>query len=84
MIRRLADDPAASLVAARRRDVLLVVVGGRPLVADPELAGVFAAHRSPATLVRIDGVVKLLDTGLVRRLRRCAIDAQRLECMSLN
>ena len=37
-----------------------------------------------ATLVRIDGAVKLLDTGLVRRLRRCAIDAQELECMSLN
>ena len=40
---------------------------------------VFAAHRSSAPLV-----VKLLDTGLVRRLRRCAIDVQGLECMSLN
>ena len=84
VIRRLGDDAAASLVAARRRDVLLVVVGGRPLVADPELAGVFAAHRSRATRVHIDGAVKLLDTGLARRLRRCAIDAQGLECMSLN
>jgi len=84
VIRRLADDPAESLIAARRRDVLLVAVGGRPLVADPELAGVFAAHRSRATRVRIDGAVKLLDTGLARRLRRCAIDAQGLECMSLN
>ena len=84
VIRRLAPDPAASLVAARRRDVLLVVVGGRPLVADPELAGVFGAHRSLATRVRIDGVVKLLDAGLARRLRRCAIDPQGLECMSLN
>ena len=80
VIRRLGDDPAASLVAARRRDVLLVVVGGRPLVADPELAGVFAAHRSLATVVHIDGVVKLLDAGLARRIQRCAIREQGVEC----
>ena len=79
VIRRLADDPAAALVAARRRDVLLVVVGGRPLVADPELSDVFAANRSRATPVRIDGVVKLLDTGLARRLRSCAIREPGLE-----
>jgi cytosine/adenosine deaminase-related metal-dependent hydrolase len=84
VLRRLADDPAASLIAARRRDVLLVTVGGRPLVADPELAGVFAAHRASATLARIDGAVKLLDSGLARRIRRCAIDVQGLECTSLN
>lgn len=80
VIRRLADDPAASLIAARRRDVLLVAVGGRPLVADPELAGVFAAHGHPATLVRIDGAVKLLDAGLARRIQRCAIHEQGVEC----
>ena len=81
VIRRLADDPATSLLVARRRDVLLVAVGGRPLVADPELAGVFAAHRSSATLVRIDGVEKLLDAGLARRIQRCAIHEQGIECV---
>ena len=80
VIRRLADDPAASLVAARRRDVLLVAVGGRPLVADPELGGVFAAHRSRATRVRIDGAVKLLDTGLARRIQQCVIHEAGVEC----
>ena len=80
VIRRLADDPAASLAVARRRDVLLVAVGGRPLVADPELEGVFAAHRSRATRVHIDGVVKLLDARLVRRMQRCAIREQGIEC----
>ena len=80
VIRRLADDPAASLVAARRRDVLLVAVGGRPLVADPELGGMFAAHRSRATLVRIDGAAKLLDAGLARRIQRCVIHEAGVEC----
>jgi cytosine/adenosine deaminase-related metal-dependent hydrolase len=82
VIRRNADDPAGSLLAARRRDVRLVTIGGRPLVADPDLAGVFAAYRSSATPVRVDGVVKLLDAGLARRVQRCAIAEEGLECTS--
>ena len=35
VIRRLSDDPARALLAATRKDVLLVTIAGRPLVADP-------------------------------------------------
>jgi cytosine/adenosine deaminase-related metal-dependent hydrolase len=66
-------DPAAALLKATRRDVRLVMVGGRPLVSDPDLAPVFRARRIRLRPLRVDQAPKLADSGLVRRLAGCPI-----------
>ena len=69
----LARDPASALLETTRRNLRLVVVAGRPLVADPELTPVFAARRvTPRPLV-VDGTPKIADSGLVRRIAGCPI-----------
>ena len=62
-------------------NVLLVRLGGRPMAVDPDLAGVFATCRARAQLLKIDGVVKLLDDRLFRRIQRCSIQEDGLECV---
>ena len=49
------------------------MVGGRPLVADPDLASVFRARRIRLRPLRVDAAPKLADSGLVRRLAGCPI-----------
>jgi cytosine/adenosine deaminase-related metal-dependent hydrolase len=68
-----ASDPAAALLKTTRRDVRLVMVGGRPLVADPDMAAVFRARRVKLRPMRVDAAPKLADAGLVRRLAGCPI-----------
>ena len=67
------SDPAAALLKTTRRDVRLVMVGGRPLVSDPDLASVFRARRIRLRPLRVDAAPKLADSGLVRRLAGCPI-----------
>jgi cytosine/adenosine deaminase-related metal-dependent hydrolase len=69
----LADEAGSALLATRRRDVRLVVVEGRPLVGDPELAPVFRARKVAARALRVDTAPKLADSGLVRRIAGCPI-----------
>jgi cytosine/adenosine deaminase-related metal-dependent hydrolase len=69
----LAGDPATTLLEARRRDVRLVAVEGRPLVADRAFATVFAARKVTPRQLCVDGVKKIGDSGLVRRLAGCPI-----------
>jgi cytosine/adenosine deaminase-related metal-dependent hydrolase len=69
----LDPDPAAALLKTARRDVRLVMVGGRPLVADPDLAAVFRARRTRLRPLHVDAAPKLADAGLVRRLAGCPI-----------
>ncbi len=64
----LADQPGAALLEAKRRDVRLVAVEGRPLVGDPEFAAIFQARRVTPRRLRVDGAPKLADSGLVRRV----------------
>jgi cytosine/adenosine deaminase-related metal-dependent hydrolase len=66
-------DPAAALLRTTRRDVRLVMVGGHPLVSDPDLAAVFRARRVRLRPLRVDSAPKLADSGLVRRLAGCPI-----------
>jgi len=68
-----AAEPAAALLKTTRRDVRLVMVGGRPLVADPDLAAVFRARRVKLRPLRVDAAPKLADAGLVRRIAGCPI-----------
>ncbi|MCU1381890.1 MAG: hypothetical protein JWL71_587 [Acidobacteria bacterium] len=65
---RLADQPAAALLDARRRDVRLVVVEGRPLAGDPDCAPIFQARKVSPRPLRVDGARKIADSGLVRRI----------------
>jgi len=69
----LAADPAATLLEARRRDVRLVVIAGRPLCGDPGCAAIFQARKVTPRPLRVDGAAKLADSGLVRRIAGCAI-----------
>jgi cytosine/adenosine deaminase-related metal-dependent hydrolase len=66
-------EPAAALLEATRRDVRLVVVDGRPLVGDPDLAPVFRARRVTPRPLMVDAAPKLADSGLARRIAGCPI-----------
>jgi len=63
-----ASDAPGALLAATRRDIALVVVGGRPLVGVQRFAPVFLARRVTARPLVVDGLSKLADSGLVRRI----------------
>lgn len=67
------DDPLAALAGAVRADLLLVAVGGRPLVADPAIAAVFAASATPVSRWRLDGREKQLARDLADRVSRMSI-----------
>jgi cytosine/adenosine deaminase-related metal-dependent hydrolase len=69
----LAGDVADSLLETHRRDVRLVMVGGRPLVGDQGLSEVFRARRIPARPLRVDTSPKLADASLVRRITTSTI-----------
>jgi cytosine/adenosine deaminase-related metal-dependent hydrolase len=66
-------EPAAALLETTRRDVRLVIVGGRPLVGDPDLASVFVARKVTPRPLTVDAAPKLADSGLVRRIAGCPI-----------
>ena len=69
----LAQEPGAALLEARRRDIRLVVVGGRPLIGDPDFAAVFQARKVTPRPLQVDAAPKLADSGLVRRIAGCPI-----------
>jgi hypothetical protein len=52
---------------------------GRPVVADRDLAPLFAARGVSAAAVTLDGAPKLLDARLARRLRRSTVSEPGLE-----
>lgn len=59
----LADDgraPAEQLLSARRADLRLVLRAGRPVVADPDLVGLFERLAEPWWPATLDGRPKLL------------------------
>lgn len=68
-----AATPADALVAARRADVQLVVIGGRPLLGAHRYAAVFKARREASAPVIVDGNEKLLHARVALDLRRCPI-----------
>jgi cytosine/adenosine deaminase-related metal-dependent hydrolase len=70
----LAASASQAVLEASRKDLQLVVVGGRPLVGDTEFAaGVFAARRVAVRPLMIDGAPKLAAASLVRRISGCPI-----------
>jgi hypothetical protein len=68
------DSPFDNIVIARRSDVRLMLIAGRPLLGDPDMSPVFAAARVAVEKVRVDGCEKLMAGSVVARLRRAAIN----------
>lgn len=68
-----ASDPADALLATARRDVRMVLVEGRPLIGDPDLAPVFRARYVVPRPLRVDAAPKIADAALVRRIAGCPI-----------
>lgn len=62
-----------ALLAAARRDIRIVVLDGRPLVGDPNLAAIFEARRVINRTLMVDGAAKIADARLVRRIDACPI-----------
>lgn len=78
----LRDDgrpPAEQLCDRARGDLRLVVRRGRPALADPDLAPIFAAMGVAHTVVRLDGRPKLIAEQLLVPLRRFGLAESGLE-----
>lgn len=73
VIPALGPDAPRALVETRREDVLLVTIGGRPLIGAPAHRAVFGARRSGVRSIAVDGVAKLMEHRLAGRLERCRI-----------
>jgi hypothetical protein len=70
----LAGSAGATVLEASRKDLLLVSIGGRPLVGDREFAAdVFVARCVSARPLSVDGAPKLAAASLVRRIGGCPI-----------
>ena len=74
--------PADALVAASRRDVALVTMGGKPVIGCPSLSAVFVARRTRAQPVSIDGTERLVSCRLAHAIARCPIVEPGVECLS--
>jgi cytosine/adenosine deaminase-related metal-dependent hydrolase len=61
------------LLQARRSDVRLVTIGGRPMVGVTELAPVFEARGVGVRSIRVDGVERLAAATLAHAIGRCPI-----------
>jgi cytosine/adenosine deaminase-related metal-dependent hydrolase len=70
VLRRVDHDPFASVVASARRDVLLTMIEGEPLVAAAHFRSLFRWPHSAATDASVDGVPKLLARWVAHRVRR--------------
>lgn len=73
------DDPFSAILSAKRADVCLVMIAGRPQFGDVDMAPVFAATQVATMRVRVDGVEKLMAAGLALRLQRAAVSEPGLE-----
>ncbi len=72
-------DPYELLVSSHRADLRLVMLGGRPRIADPDLEEFFQLTRTSYQEVHLDGVPKLLARDLYNRLGRSGLTEPGLE-----
>ena len=68
VVRPLASCPFDSLVAAGRTDVRLVMIDGRPAIAEPALSAAFAAARVAALPAVLDGASRLVARWIGRHV----------------
>jgi cytosine/adenosine deaminase-related metal-dependent hydrolase len=79
IVRRVAPDPLAALLAATRRDVRLTMIDGAPLVADCDLGDVFRSQSKSHKRVRVDGDERLMAEWIVKRAAKLALPEPGLE-----
>lgn len=77
------SEAADTLLLTTRRDVLLVVIGGRPLVALPAFRRLFQTGAKSPARIRVDGVERLADQGLAKTIARCPIGEPGVACVSM-
>lgn len=63
---RAGTDPATALLGASRGDLLAVLKGAVPMIADPEFARLFVASQTATVAVSLDGRPKLIAKHLLR------------------
>ena len=72
-------DPFESIIHARRADVRLVLIAGRPLYGDADLQPIFDMTGTAASHVRVDGREKRLISWIVGSLRSSTLGEAGLE-----
>jgi len=77
----LKQDPAEALLASSRRDLTLVVVGGRPIAGSPVLRAVFSARRVRVRSITLDGVERIIDAQLATAMAKCGIEEPGVVCL---
>lgn len=73
------DAPFDNFANACRADLRLVLLGGLPLIGDPDLAPIFTATRVVAEKVRVDGSEKLMARAIVERFKKSSLCEPGLE-----
>lgn len=68
VVRRLADDPFETLVAARRQDVRLTMIDGAPLVADETMAVAFDLLGQQRRRVTVDEQPRSMAAWIAERM----------------
>jgi cytosine/adenosine deaminase-related metal-dependent hydrolase len=69
----IGPSPADALLQASRKSLGLVAVAGRPMVGEWRFGPAFRARGGSARSIFVDGVPKLVDSGLARRIAGCPI-----------
>ncbi len=78
--RRAASTAAAALLQASRRDVLLTVARGRPLIGDLAFEAVFRRRRTRTRFIHVDDTERLCDATLAAAIARCSIAEPGVTC----
>jgi cytosine/adenosine deaminase-related metal-dependent hydrolase len=73
-------DAGEALLQTTRRDISLVTIGGRPMVASPTLSAIFGARGSRPRAIVVDEVPKLADPKLARTIAACPIREPGVAC----
>jgi cytosine/adenosine deaminase-related metal-dependent hydrolase len=76
----LRDDVADTVLAAGRRDLLMVAVGGRPVVGAPSLRAVFSARGARARRMVIDGAERIAESSFAAAIARSPISDPGVAC----
>ena len=75
-------DAASALLETSRSGVSLVMIDGRPMVAEPRREDVFAARGDATGRIAVDGVEKIADARLAQMIARSPIREPGVECQT--
>jgi len=73
-------DGGQALLQTSRRSILMIAVGGRPVVAAPAFESVFRARRIATRPIVVDGAERLADARLAASIARCPIPEAGVAC----